>query len=43
MTFQDRGLVIISSLITEENNDKPYIFLHILYMYAYLYTFNIYC
>ena len=26
MIFQDRGLAINSSLITEENDDKPYIY-----------------
>lgn len=38
MIFQDRGLAIISSLTTEENNDKPYIF----YIYYYLLYIFIY-
>lgn len=37
MIFQDRGLAVISSLTTEENNDKPYIFY--IYYYYLLYIF----
>ena len=36
MIFQDRGLAVISSLTTEENNDKPYIF----YIYYYYLLWN---
>lgn len=44
MIFQDRGLAIISSLTTEENNDKPYILyiIIIIIIYIYLYIANFY-
>lgn len=43
MIFQDRGLAIISSLTTEENNDKPYIlYIIIIIIYIYLYIANFY-
>ena len=42
MIFQDRGLAINSSLITEENDDKPYIYFIYIIIYIYLYIANFY-